>query len=140
MADQDQAKQNADAQRADAQRRAAAEEAQRRNQPQPQSGSESAAAATEKARQANREQVAREREERANRPQDVGGKPTPTQEENDEIRAGVRHIDDKEDDGSGPDHAQRIDEARRTLARNDEESRRRAMSAEKNLDGQYKTR
>ena len=35
---------------------------------------------------------------------DEGGKPTPTQAENDEIRAGLRHPDDKEDDGSGPDY------------------------------------
>lgn len=43
----------------------------------------------------------------AERPQqtgDEGQKPTPTQQENDEIRAGFRHIDDKEDDGSGPDY------------------------------------
>jgi hypothetical protein len=38
-----------------------------------------------------------------NRPQGVGGNPTPTQAENDEIRNGLRHIDDKEDDGSGPE-------------------------------------
>lgn len=40
------------------------------------------------------------------RPQQVGDegqKPTPTQQENDEIRSGLRHIDDKENDGSGPD-------------------------------------
>lgn len=53
-----------------------------------------------------REEHEKAREERANRPQQVGEagqRPTPTQQENDEIRNGLRHIDDKEDDGSGPD-------------------------------------
>lgn len=55
------------------------------------------------ARDVRREDVESERSARADRPQDVGGKPTPTQQENDEIRNGLRHIDDKEADGSAPD-------------------------------------
>jgi hypothetical protein len=103
--------------------------------PEPR-GAEEAARANEKARADARkslaENVERERAERAERPQDVSdgkGKPTPTQAENDEIRAGLRHIDDKEDDGGGPDHAVRLDEARR-----------RAMSGDRRSEGDYKTR
>jgi hypothetical protein len=57
--------------------------------------------------QKRRAENERERSMRANRPQGVGGNPTPTQEENDKIRAGEMHIDDKADDGSGPDPADR---------------------------------
>jgi hypothetical protein len=57
------------------------------------------------------QEVARQRFEEekrltAERPQQVGDEgqqPTPTQQENDEIRNGLRHIDDKENDRSGAD-------------------------------------
>lgn len=79
-------------------------------QPQPQQDQRSADAsrkAVEKAQQDRRAQFDAEKKAVAERPQqsgNEGSKPTPTQAENDEIRSGLRHIDDKEDDGSGPDY------------------------------------
>jgi hypothetical protein len=62
----------------------------------------------------NRDELERSREARANRPQDMafGGKPTPTQAENDEFRMGLRHVDDKEPSGSPPDYGEAYDEFR----------------------------
>jgi hypothetical protein len=73
-----------------------------------------AAAQRAEADKRNREELDRSREERANRPQDMafGGHPTPTQAENDEVRAGLRHIDDKEPSGSPPDYGEAYDEFR----------------------------
>lgn len=71
--------------------------------PAPARSADPARVPADRARDGRREAVDAESAARAERPQDVGGKPTPTQRENDEIRNGLRHIDDKEDDGSGPD-------------------------------------
>lgn len=114
MADQNQnqAAQNAEAQRrADEQRRAAtgntgvagSQGTQRAGQ---QQGSQSAEQAQQQAQQVRRQAFDADKRATAERPQQVGDegqKPTPTQQENDEIMNGLRHIDDKEDDGSGPD-------------------------------------
>ena len=73
----------------------------------PQGGhSDPSRRAVEEANRARRAQFDADKKALADRPQqsgDPGQKPTPTQQENDEIRNGLRHIDDKEDDGSGPD-------------------------------------
>ena len=78
---------------------------------------QSAAAQREETNKRNREELERSREQRANRPQDMafGGKPTPTQAENDELRMGLRDIDDKEPSGSPPDYGEALDEFRRTF-------------------------
>ena len=71
-----------------------------------QPGHDPSRAAVEQANQSRRAAFQEEKKAVAERPQQVGDpgqKPTPTQQENDELRAGLRHIDDKEDDGSGPD-------------------------------------
>jgi hypothetical protein len=77
-------------------------------------GEQDQAAKQAEADQRNRDELDRSREDRANRPQDMafGGKPTPTQAENDEIRMGLRHIDDKEPSGSPPDYGDAYDEFR----------------------------
>jgi hypothetical protein len=80
-------------------------------QPQPrggqqQGGQQSAQDAQNAGRQAAQQRFEEEKRLTAERPQQVGNEgsqPTPTQQENDEIRAGLRHIDDKEDDRSGAD-------------------------------------
>jgi hypothetical protein len=79
-------------------------------QPQPrggqQPGQQSAQDAQNAGRQAAQQRFEEEKRLTAERPQQVGNEgsqPTPTQQENDEIRAGLRHIDDKEDDRSGAD-------------------------------------
>lgn len=80
------------------------------NQPQAPQNQQQAEEANRKAahdaQQKRRVAFEQEKKAVAERPQqtgDAGQKPTPTQAENDEIRAGIRHPDDKEDDGSGPD-------------------------------------
>ena len=73
----------------------------------PQGGhSDPSRRAVEDANRTRRASFDQEKKAVAERPQQVGNegqKPTPTQQENDEISNGLRHIDDKEDDGSGPD-------------------------------------
>ena len=79
--------------------------------------------AEKRLRQQHEDAVAR----RAEYPQDSAdgkSKPTPTQEENDQIRLGLRSIDDKEHDGSGPDRPVVM----------------RRLSAEEAERGDYKTR
>jgi len=74
---------------------------------QPRAPEDPSRKAVEKANADRKAQFDAEKKAVAERPQqsgDEGGKPTPTQAENDEIRSGLRHIDDKEDDGSGPDY------------------------------------
>jgi hypothetical protein len=105
------------AKHAETQRRAAAGQAQANapaNVPVAQPPQQQVAAQKTEADQRNREELERSREERANRPPDMafGGKPTPTQAENDEIRMGLRHIDDKEPSGSPPDFGDAYDEFR----------------------------
>jgi hypothetical protein len=116
---------------AEAQRRVAAQAQANQQGLQGQNGQQGqrdVAALKAEADKRNRELLDREVEERANRPQGVGGKPTPTQIENDEFRLGLRGVDDKEDDGSGPDLGSLIDENR---LRFNEERRRRSIEAEK---------
>lgn len=113
MADQpNQAQQNAEAQRrADEQRRAQQPPQGASAQPQPRQGQpggqpQGQQANQDQLQQARRQAFDEEKRVVAERPQQVGDegqKPTPTQQENDEIRNGLRHVDDKEDDGSGPD-------------------------------------
>lgn len=129
----DEKNQNTEAQRAEAQRAAqqqrAAAPTNQGDQEAAKRSAEAARASQDKARQVNAQNVERDREQRASYPQQTGNEgqtPTPTQEENDELRAGLRHIDEKQDDGSGPDHGVRLDEMRRRMA------------AEQNKD--YKTR
>jgi hypothetical protein len=100
------------AKHAEAQRRAAASQAQAAQGAQ--QSPQDAAAIKAEADKRNRDELERSREERANRPQDMafGGHPTPTQAENDEIRLGLRHIDDKEPSGSPPDYGEAYDEFR----------------------------
>jgi hypothetical protein len=111
---QNQAAQNAEAQRrADEQRRAQQPPSGASAQPLPPRGGQQQGSqqdASQRGLQQGQE-VARQRFEEekrmiAERPQQVGNEgsqPTPTQQENDEIRAGLRHIDDKENDRSGAD-------------------------------------
>lgn len=71
-----------------------------------QQGQQGQQANQDQAQQARRAQFDEQKRAVAERPQQVGDEgqqPTPTQQENDEIRAGLRHIDDKEDDRSGAD-------------------------------------
>jgi hypothetical protein len=71
-----------------------------------QAGQQSAQDAQNVGRQAAQQRFDEEKRLTAERPQqsgNEGSQPTPTQQENDEIRAGLRHLDDKEDDRSGPD-------------------------------------
>jgi hypothetical protein len=104
---QNQAAQNADAQRrADEQRRA--QQQGQGQQGQQRSGQQQGQqVGQDQARQARRQAFDEEKRTIAERPQqsgNEGSQPTPTQQENDEIRAGLRHIDDKEDDRSGADY------------------------------------
>jgi hypothetical protein len=62
-------------------------------------------------RQLERDHEATERTRQEARER-LRGKPTPTQEENDRFALGD-HVTEKEDDGSGPDYAQRVLEAQR---------------------------
>jgi hypothetical protein len=112
---QNQAAQNAEAQRrADEQRRAqqqgqgqqGGQQGQQRAG-QPQGGQQDAfqrgAAVGQEMARARYEDEKRLTAERPQQSGNEGSQPTPTQQENDEIRAGLRHIDDKEDDRSGAD-------------------------------------
>jgi hypothetical protein len=65
--------------------------------------------AVAKALAESKERVERTRQEAGER---LRGKPTPTQDENDRGALG-EHVVEKEDDGSGPDYAQRVLEAQR---------------------------
>jgi hypothetical protein len=65
--------------------------------------------AVAKALAESKERTERTRQEAGER---LRGKPTPTQEENDRFALG-EHVTEKEDDGSGPDYAQRMLEAQR---------------------------
>jgi hypothetical protein len=114
------------AKHAEAQRRAAA--AQAANVQAAQAAPQDAAAQKAEADKRNREELERSREDRANRPQDMafGGHPTPTQVENDEIRMGLRHVDDKEPSGSPPDYGDAYDEFRSNW------NRERAKAGSKN--------
>jgi hypothetical protein len=105
---QNQAAQNAEAQRkADEQRRAqqgGQQQSQQRSGQQ--QGGQQGQQAGQDAQQARRQVFDEQKRATAERPQqsgNEGSQPTPTQQENDEISAGLRHIDDKEDDRSGAD-------------------------------------
>lgn len=92
----------------DAQRRAAAASQQQGNtgvagQQGSQQGQQRSAQDAQQARRQTFDQEKRAVAERSQQSGNEGSQPTPTQQENDEIRAGLRHIDDKEDDRSGPD-------------------------------------
>jgi hypothetical protein len=106
---QNQAAQNAEAQRrADEQRRAAQSQQQAQQRSGQQQGSQQDASqrGVQQGQEVARARYEEEKRMVGERPQQVGDegqKPTPTQQENDELRNGLRHIDDKEDDGSGPD-------------------------------------
>jgi hypothetical protein len=110
---QNQAAQNAEAQRrADEQRRAQqqgqGQQGQQQRAGQPQGGQQDAfqrgASAGQEILRARYEDEKRLTAERPQQSGNEGSQPTPTQQENDEIRAGLRHIDDKEDDRSGADY------------------------------------
>jgi hypothetical protein len=106
LADQNQ--QNQAAQNAEAQRRAQqppqGASAQSQQQGQQRSGQQQGG--QQQGQEVARQRFDEEKRLTAERPQQVGDEgqqPTPTQQENDEIRNGLRHLDDKENDRSGAD-------------------------------------
>jgi hypothetical protein len=105
--EQNQASQNAEAQRRSAeQQRAAQQQGNTGVSGQAGSQQDPARRAVDEANKARRASFDQDKRATAERPQQVGDegqKPTPTQQENDEIMNGLRHVDDKDDDGSGPD-------------------------------------